>query len=79
MTAPTGQRIPGHTPHLARAEYWIEKAEALCQHPNTAGKGAVCAAIAQAHAAVAQAALLAALNNRLADRRNPEQTKEKSA
>lgn len=58
MTAAIPQKLPSPAGHLARAAYWIEKSESLTQHPNTAEKGRACAAIATAHAAVAQAALL---------------------
>ncbi|GAA2019213.1 hypothetical protein GCM10009839_14530 [Catenulispora yoronensis] len=78
MTVRTGQRIPGNPTHLARARYWIEKAEALSQHPNTAGKGAACAAIASAHAQIAQAALLASINTHLAGHRNAAEITEES-
>ncbi|NUR63100.1 MAG: hypothetical protein HOV87_31255 [Catenulispora sp.] len=78
MTVHTGQRIPGNPTHLARAKYWAEKAEVLSQHPNTAGKGAACAAIAAAHAQIAQAALLASINTHLAGRRDPAEIAEES-
>ncbi|WP_194923148.1 hypothetical protein [Catenulispora pinisilvae] len=72
MPASIPKNPPSPAVHLARAAYWIDKSEALTQHPNTAGKGEACAAIATAHAAIAQAALLAAINTRLAAiSRNP--------
>lgn len=73
MTAAIPPKLPSPAGHLARAAYWIEKSEALTQHPNTADRGRACAAIATAHAAVAQAALLGSIKQSLdtAARRNP--------